>query len=272
MSAVLRILTWALALALVALPVVAVVNGWIGADRWPLRTLRLQGDLTRVDAKQVRAVVLPHARSGFFAVRLDEAQAAVARLPWVEHAEVQKHWPDVLEVRIVEYRPFALWGEDRLLSDDGRIFPRGSLVPPRNLPQLSGPDARVADVVALYNQSRELFASQSLRVAELALDERGSWSLRLSDGSEVIVGKSEARLRLERFTRLLPQLRRQRGGAGQAALARADLRYTNGFALVWEEQGAGKGGQGEAKPSNSTPLAILPCSLLPAPCSLRTST
>ena len=31
MNAALRILTWLLALALVALPVVAVVTGWIGA-------------------------------------------------------------------------------------------------------------------------------------------------------------------------------------------------------------------------------------------------
>jgi cell division protein FtsQ len=228
-SALLRILAWTLALALVALPVVAVVNGWIGADRWPLRTLRLQGELKRVDAQRVRAAVLPFARQGFFAVRLDDAQAAVARLPWVERAEVHKRWPDVLEVRIAEHRPFALWGKDRLLSEHGRIFPRGNLVPPSGLPQLQGPDARVADVVALYNESRALFAPNNLKVRTLALDARGSWSLALSDGSQVVVGSSEARLRLQRFARLLPQLLAQK----RQPLQRADLRYTNGFALVW---------------------------------------
>ena len=233
MNALLRILAWVLALGLVALPVVAVVNGWIGEDRWPLRTLRLQGDLKRVDAQRVRAVVLPHAQRGYFAVRLGEAQAAVAKLPWVERAEVHKRWPDVLEVRIVEHRPFALWGADRLLSEHGRIFPRGDLVPPKGLPRLEGPDARVADVVALYNEARELFAPLGVTVATLALDARGSWSLALSDGSRVVVGKNEARLRLQRFTRLLPQLRTQK----QLPLDRADLRYTNGFALVWKTPG-----------------------------------
>ena len=119
MSALLRILAWTLALALVALPVVALVNGWIGADRWPLRTLRVQGELQRVDAKRVRETVLPFAQRGFFAMRLSDAQAAVAKLPWVERAEVNKRWPDVLEVHIVEHRPFAFWGEDRLLSQHG---------------------------------------------------------------------------------------------------------------------------------------------------------
>ena len=231
MSALLRILAWTLALALVALPVVAVVNGWIGADRWPLRTLRLQGELQRVDAQRVRATVMPYARQGFFAVRLADAQAAVAKLPWVERAEVHKRWPDVLEVRITEHRPFALWGKDRLLSEHGRIFPRGTLVLPKGMPQLDGPDARVADVVSLYNESREMFAPQSLQVRSMALDARGSWSLRLSDDTEVVVGKNEARLRLQRFARLLPQLLAQK----PQSLQRADLRYTNGFALVWAQ-------------------------------------
>lgn len=256
MSALVRILAWVIALALVSLPVVALVNGWVGADRWPLRTLRIQGDLERVDAQRVRATVLPHAQDGFFAVRLGDAQAAVAKLPWVEHAEVHKRWPDVLEVKIVEHRPFALWGKDRLLSEHGRIFPRGALVPPKGLPQLHGPDARVADVVSLYNQARELFAPQSLQVRAMALDARGSWSLRLSDGTEVVVGKNEARLRLQRFAGLLPQLFAQK----QQPLVRADLRYTNGFALIWDQPGTGEGesGAGTAAPQRPQASVAVP--------------
>jgi cell division protein FtsQ len=227
MNAALRIFAWTLALLLVTLPVVAIVNGWIGADRWPLRTLRIEGRLQRVDAQQLRATVLPYAANGFFAVRLGDAQAAVAKLPWVEHAEVRKRWPDVLQVRIVEHRPFAQWGKDRLLSEHGRLFPAQGV--PKGLPLLDGPDARVADVVALYNESRVLFAPSGIDVRALNLDRRGSWSLTLSNGTQVIVGSSEARLRLTRFARLLPQLLSQK----QLPLTRADLRYTNGFALVW---------------------------------------
>jgi len=228
-NAILRILAWTLAVALVVLPVVALVNGWVGASHWPLRTLRVEGELRRVDAARLRATVLPYAQEGFFAVRLGAAQAAVARLPWVEHAEVRKRWPDVLEVRIVEHRPFARWGSDRLLSERGSLFPAKGVPLPNGLPQLGGPDARVADVVALYNESRALFAPSGLEVRGVALDRRGSWSLQLSNGAEVMVGSSEARLRLTRFARLLPQLLSQK----QQPLLRADLRYTNGFALSW---------------------------------------
>ncbi|BCT91769.1 cell division protein FtsQ [Lysobacter helvus] len=229
MNALLRILAWTFAVALVVLPVVAVLNGWIAAERWPLRTLRVQGSLHNVDEQLLRATVLPYARRGFFAVRLEDAQAAVARLPWVERAEVRKHWPDILEVHVVEHRPFARWGDDRLLSEHGRLFPVRGIHVPASLPQLGGPEARVPEVVALYNESRALFASTGNDVRALKLDARGSWSLVLSDGTEVIVGRSDARPRIGRFARLLPQLINQ----PQRVLRRADLRYTNGFALQW---------------------------------------
>ena len=149
MNAALRILTWLLALALVALPVVAVVNGWIGAERWPLSKLRVQGELTRVDPAQLQATVLPYAKRGFFAVRLEDAKRAVEQLPWVERADVRKRWPDVLEVRITEHKPFARWGNDKLLSEHGRLFPMPKELTGLDLPQLGGPESQVQEVTAL---------------------------------------------------------------------------------------------------------------------------
>jgi cell division protein FtsQ len=231
MHTTLRIVAWALALALVVLPVVAVLNGWIGAERWPLRTLRVGGELKRVDEQKLREAVLPYARKGFFAIRLEDAQAAVAKLPWVERAEVRRRWPDVVEVRIVEHKPFAQWGRDRLLSEDGTLFPIAGAALPKGLPRfdVDAPETRIADVVALYNEAREMFAPEGAVVRVVSLDRRGSWSLVLSSGTEVVIGSQEARLRLDRFARLMPNLMAQK----PVPLARADLRYTNGFALTW---------------------------------------
>lgn len=253
MSAMLRLLAWILALALVALPVVALVNGWIGGTEWPLRTLRVQGDLQRVDQARLRASVLPFARRGFFAVELDRIQAAVVALPWVERVEVRKHWPDVLEVRISEHRPFARWGADRLLSEQGRLFPARTVRVPRGLPQLDGPDARVADVVALYNQARDQLANAG-GVRGVALDRRGSWSITLNNGTEVVLGRNDPLPRLERFAPLLPRLATQHPGQ---RLARADLRYTNGFSLVWADLPTQEPPAPQADPLPQ-PIAALP--------------
>lgn len=229
MSALLRLSGWLLAVALVLLPVVAVLEGWIGADRWPLRTLRAHGPFDRVDEARLRATLLPYAQSGFFAVELRDAQDAVAALPWVERAEVRKRWPDVLEVTVIEHRPFARWNDDRLLSDHGRLFPAAGIEVPAGLPRLAGPDARVSDVVALYNEARAQFAPTGLDVEQVLLDPRGSWTLALTGGTQVLVGRQDASSRLARFARIAPRLLRDAG----TPLARADLRYTNGFALAW---------------------------------------
>lgn len=235
MTALLRTFVWMLALAVVALPVVAVLQGWIGAERWPLHTLRVTGELAHVEDSALREAVLPHAEEGFFAMRLADAQAAVAALPWVESAQVRKRWPDVVEVHVVEHRPFARWGEDQLLSEQGRLFPAAGIEPPARLPLLDGPDTRVAEVVSLYNESRVLFTPIGYDVRELVLDTRGSWALVLSNGTRIVIGSQQAGLRLERFARLLPQLLQAR----TERLRRADLRYTNGFALAWGEEESG---------------------------------
>ncbi|HEY0503256.1 MAG TPA: cell division protein FtsQ/DivIB [Lysobacter sp.] len=229
MNAMLRLVGWILALALVVLPIVAVLNGWIGARHWPLTKLRATGEFERVDGALLQKTLLPYAQRGFFAVDLAAAQDAVSKLPWVERAEVRKRWPDVLEVTVVEHRPFARWGDDLLLSQQGKLFPAKGIEVPRGLPQLGGPPARVGEVVELYNESRALFAPIGLDVREVGLDARGSWTLGLDNGAHIVVGRSEARARLGRFVRLLPQLLAQQA----QVLKRADLRYTNGFALTW---------------------------------------
>ena len=114
------------------------------------------------------------------------------------------------------------------------LFPAKGIDLPKGLPLLDGPDARVAAVMALYGESRELFAPVGVDVRALRRDRRGSCALELSDGIEVLVGSREARSRLDRFARLLPRLITQRGAPGKRGpLLRADLRYTNGFALTW---------------------------------------
>lgn len=262
MNAVIRLAVWALAIALVALPVVAVLNGWIAGDRWPMRRLLLTAEFERVGDEQVRAAVLPHARSGFFAVDPSAVRTEIAALPWVETVEVRKRWPDVLEVVVSEHRPFAHWGPDQLLSEQGRLFATPGESPvPDGLPRLSGPQSRVADVVALYRSARPLFEVGGDRLAGVALTPRGSWTLTLDSGTEIVLGRTDPQPRMERFARLLPHVL----AAERRALLRADLRYTNGFALVWDQADpdAGAAVRSRAPAPSTPPRAIAARGALP---------
>ena len=229
MNAVLRILAWTLAVALVAAPVVAVLQGWIAGERWPMRTLAVQGEFAQVDEQAVREAVLPLVARGFFAVDLDEVRAAVAALPWVERVEVRKRWPDRLEVTLHEHTPVARWGDDRMLSEDGALFaaPEGAGA---GLPLFEGPESRAGELMAVHGIARPLFLPLGLRIDTVTLSARGSWSLRLDDGTRIEAGRGDPQARLARFARMLPQLRDD----PTRRIVRADLRYTNGFAIVWQ--------------------------------------
>ncbi len=237
MNVFVRLLAWTLAICLVALPVVAVLNGWIAGDRWPMRRLQVSGPFARVSAEQVRATVLPQVQSGFFAIRMEPIRNAVAALPWVERVEVRKRWPDQLIVSLTEHKPFARWGHDKLLSEHGQVFAAPGSPDLSGLPELDGPDGRTAEVVALYNQVQPMFTASGRRVLAVSLTERGSWTLRLRDGTEVVVGRGEPQERVRRFAQLLPQIAAARQ---DGVLLRADLRYTNGFSLTWQEAPSAK--------------------------------
>jgi cell division protein FtsQ len=230
MNALARILAWTLAIALVALPVVAVLQGWIAGDRWPMRRLAVTGEFRQVDEAAVRTAVLPLVGDGFFAVDLDAVRGAVAALPWVERVEVRKRWPDRLEVTLHEHRPVARWVGDRMLSENGALF----AAPPgagAGLPLFEGPEPRAGELMSVHGIARPLFLPLGLRVDTVRLSARGSWTLRLDDGTEIEAGRGDPQARLARFARMLPQLRNDPA----RRIVRADLRYTNGFAIVWQE-------------------------------------
>lgn len=229
MNAVIRFLAWMLAIGVVTLPVVAVLNGWIAADHWPIQRLRLTAEYERVSAEQVRSAVAPQLGRGFFALDLAEVRRAVAALPWVEQVEVRKRWPDLIEVSLREHRAYARWGSDRLLSDRGALFTASGLEQLQGLPLLEGPDAQVSDVVAFHAAAQRAFTGTGLSVIGVRLSARGSWSVGLANGARVMIGRADPEPRLQRLVRVLPQLL-----AGEArGFERIDLRYTNGFAVRW---------------------------------------
>jgi cell division protein FtsQ len=236
-NAVLRIAAWILAIALVTMPIVAVLNGWVGGSRWPMRHLAVTGEFQQVRETQVREAVLPYVGKGFFAVDLNRLRADLAGLPWVKHVEVRKRWPDRLEVSLSEYRPLAHWGEQRMLSEHGELFPAPAGVAAK-LPRFVAPDARASEMMAFYSQAKPLFLGTGLSVVTVVLSARGSWNLVLSDGTRIEVGRGDPQSRLQRFARMLPRIRSSDG----RVIDRADLRYTNGFALSWRASPAGQGG------------------------------
>ena len=205
--------------------------GIVANDRWPIRWLELNGGFQRVSAEQLRASMTPLIDESFFTIDLQELRGAAARISWVSSVRIQKKWPDTVTVSIEEFVPIAHWNRGQLISEKGAAFPVPEADEIQGLPWLRGPQERLDEVLRHWSEFSELLLPMGLEISGLNLDRRGAWAMQLSNGTYVQLGRDDARERLQRLLASWDSLMRERAAPPQDV----DLRYSNGFAVLWPQ-------------------------------------
>lgn len=216
---------------------VALIVAWAGlkilleSAAFPLRSIRVEGELTHVVRADVVNALQGRLSGTFFNMDLGAVRTQFETIPWVRRAEVRRLWPDRLEVRLEEHVALARWGQaedGRLVNTHGEAFNGRS---DASLPTFAGPAGTEKEVSQRYGTFRRVLLPLSLEPRAVVLSPRYSWQLRLSNGLAVQLGrdadKDKVVDRLARFvgiySRTLAPLSRR--------LDYVDLRYVNGFAL-----------------------------------------
>jgi cell division protein FtsQ len=203
-----------------------------GLDR-PVRAISMDGAFQRVSPGQIEKAVAPFAHAGFMSANLDDIQRAVEALPWVDHARIARRWPNSLRVTVIEQTAAARWGESGLLNTRGELFVKEAAHVPAELPRLSGPVGTESQVAQRYLTASGRMLEAGMRIAALRLDERGAWEMDLDSGVTVRLGRRDVDERIERFIRTASQVIAHR----VTEIAYVDMRYSNGFAIGWRNQG-----------------------------------
>ena len=196
-----------------------------------LRQIQIDGDTQHINTPTVRASVVGHLKGNFFTVDLDAARAAFEQMPWVHHASVRRVWPNALAVTLEEYKPLGTWGSDQLVSVDGELFTANQGELEEDLPAFDGPDGTAKEVVARYHDFQKWFAPLGATPEEVTLSPRYAWTVKLSNGTQVELGRERNQdTLLDRSKRLSAAWNAvtQRWGKD---IEYADLRYPNGFAI-----------------------------------------
>lgn len=247
-------LTNFMANALAVLAVLALVAGalvWVAQRPYfAIASIQIEpteGDsFTFLTAASVSATLAGRITGNFFSVNLDATRQLIESVPWVRRAQIRREWPNRLRVQIEEHQPLALWNENQMINTWGEVFSanQGELPDDASLPQLQGPESSERLVVQRYAELARWFAPLGVRVQEVALSPRYAWEVSLSQGTELKLGRDPAAdvadlhgrsgalpfaARIERFVQAWPDLMRRLEGR---ALASADLRYSNGFAIT----------------------------------------
>ncbi len=217
-----------------------VCMGIVANDRWPIRWLEINGTFQRVSAEQLRASMTPLIDQSFFTMDLQELRDAARRISWVSAVDVRKVWPDSVVVSVEEYTPLAHWNRGQLISGQGEAFSVPEADEIQGLPWLQGPQERLGEVLQTWTEFSDLLVPMGLEIQRLNLDRRGAWSMQLSNGTLVQLGRDSARERLNRLLSSWDSLMREQSVPPQGI----DLRYTNGFAVLWPQAREGQEGTG----------------------------
>lgn len=183
-----------------------------------LRQVSVEGrDHTRPD-EILAALDLPQG-APLLALDPQAARDRLESLPWVREASVERRFPDLVHVRLVERTPIALWdrgdGDFTMVDADGAVID-AAITPFAHLPVISGPGApdAAADLFTMIGGQPSL--AKAMKAAVRVGERR--WNLWLNgigpDGVEVRLPEDGAPEALARLARL----------EAEDALLRRDLR------------------------------------------------
>jgi len=202
----------------------AVVYVVVHLPIFPLREVKVDGELHHVSREQVKLIVAKHLKGNFFTLDLINARDAFEKLPWARSVSVRRRWPDRLEVVIEEHEALARWGSTALVNKQGELFHAAS---GSDLPVFYGPDNGVIEVASQYDSLNKVLRSANLEVATLALTPRRAWQVTTTNGMVLELGRVEMQARLEKFANIysstLVGLNKK--------ITYVDLRYPSGFAV-----------------------------------------
>jgi cell division protein FtsQ len=191
---------------------------------FPLREVKVNGELNHVTREQLKLIVSHYLQGNFFTLDLVKTRDAFQKLPWVRNVSVRRRWPDKLEVLVEEHRELARWGNIALVNTHGELFRAAS---DKDLPVFYGPGDGVKEVAEHYQIYGELLRPTGMKVSQVALSPRHAWQISTDNGMVIELGREQVQQRLKKFADVYDRTL----GVLNMQVQYADLRYPNGFAV-----------------------------------------
>ncbi len=198
-----------------------------------IESIEVSGPFQRVTALQIEEAVSNELDAGFLGADLGRMQTQVRAMPWIDQVSVARRWPDRISISVSEQIPAAIWGERGLLNVRGELFVDNARHVPAELPRLSGPDNRSADVANRYLKVRDRLIPIGLDLRSVQVDARGAWIMTLTNSVEVRLGRRGIDQRTELFFAVVADVITGRS----KDIEYVDMRYNSGFTIGWKNNG-----------------------------------
>lgn len=193
----------------------------------PINHIKINAQYQHVRPQEIQEVVIPLINKGFFTVNVGKIQAEVKKLPWVLNVGVRRIWPDTILITIKEHRATARWKAGGAFNQNGILFHPDMSGIPTELPLLEGPENMSKKIFDGLEKMQPQFAKNNLSINKIVVSDRGSWSITLENGPEIVLGKENLTDRVDRLMSSWDALNKKH----KTKIKRIDLRYPNGFAV-----------------------------------------
>jgi cell division protein FtsQ len=151
--------------------------------------------------------------------------------PWIADIKLNKIWPDILNVEIIEQVPAAQWEDKALINPEGDVFYVPSETFPKGLPILFTEEEQVPELLEMYEKMRVILSPIHANITRISASDREAITLTLDNGTQMLIGRKDPLPRLQRFVKVHPRISRP----GRHAET-IDLRYEHGISVKWREE------------------------------------
>lgn len=199
-------------------------------DRFPVNRVKVISTPKYMTQQQLDQILEKYWQYSFFSFPVASLEKELSSCNFIEKAEIEREWPDILKIKLSEKVAVAFWKKG-LLMEDGRFFDDLQSTLNNELPHLSGPENKQQEVLQIYKKMSKILSLYGLSIASVKWRENQSWDLVLTNGVALRLGKQDLEPRIIRFCKAWPAV----FAAHSGQLVSVDLRYPRGMAVEWKK-------------------------------------
>ncbi|TLY47638.1 MAG: FtsQ-type POTRA domain-containing protein [Gammaproteobacteria bacterium] len=199
---------------------------------FPVKNIKISGDLTYVKQSHLQQIILPFIAKGFFRLDSHGLKEQILQLPWIASVSIKRYWPDTLAVRFTTKKPIAFIGKQGLLDGQGNIFIPDGDFGSLNLPLFVGPIGQQKYLLQTYTALNPLFKELNLKIKLLKLVDQQYWYLQLDNGLKVYLSRSQPNIQIERLIDVYSDVIASK----ISMVDYVDLRYAHGMAIKFKKR------------------------------------
>lgn len=150
---------------------------------FPVKHMKISGDLNHVKRDSLQQIILPFTDKGFLRLDSRRLKDRLLQEPWIAAVTIKRFWPDTVAVNFTTRIPVALVGNNDLLDEQGNVFSAGQMnAASLDLPLFISPLGQQKYLLQAYQAMQPFISNLALKIQLLKLVDQQYWYLRLNNG------------------------------------------------------------------------------------------